>query len=71
MVCQKESLDGEDLEKKITDYASQREQRLDLFVKAVKNRHRLYLEQACPHFWIISIYCSLLKKQRMRNVSRS
>ncbi len=50
VVSQNECLEGEDLEKKIFDYASRREARLELFVNSVRKQHMLYLERACPHF---------------------
>lgn len=50
MVCQEECFEGEDLEKKILDYASQREQRIELFVNSIRRKHMLYLERACPNF---------------------
>ena len=38
-----------DLEEKISEYAVKRQERIETFVQGIRTKHRLYLEQACPH----------------------
>lgn len=38
-----------DLEEKILEYAAKRQERIETFVQNIRTKHRLYLEQACPH----------------------
>ena len=44
------SCDLDDLDAKISKYAFERQKRVEKFVQYVRNKRRLYLEQACPHF---------------------
>ena len=50
MVCQKDHVSCEDLDKEISEYASQRKLRIDIFILSIRRKHRLYLERVCPHF---------------------
>lgn len=41
--------DHAELEKKVLEYASRRRERIEAFVQHVRNKHELYLKQACPY----------------------
>ena len=42
--------DSATLDRRISEYAQQRQERIEAFIHHIRRKHRSYLEQACPHF---------------------